>query len=75
MVVSGSLNQRHWVDTTTGKPRYKVEVNAEMVSASLRFATTEIHKTSFGRMDAPAKLGVSPETVPEEAPALEEAPF
>ena len=78
ITVTGSLNQRSWVNEASGEKRYKVEINAEMVSPSLRFATTEIHKTSFGRMDAPAKLAVVDGRTFEPAsaePELEEAPF
>ena len=74
LVVTGSLSQRSWVKEGTDTTVYKVEINAEMVSASLRFATTAINKTSYGRMEAPARMAVA--STPSEAPAdLEEAPF
>src|SRR5256885_13600435 len=43
VVVSGRLEQRSW-ETEQGEKRSIVEVVADDVAASLRFATAEIHK-------------------------------
>ncbi len=49
VVVSGRLEQRSW-ETDDGERRTKVEVVADEVAASLRFATAEVHRTE--RRDA-----------------------
>ena len=43
VIVPGSLEQRSW-ETEDGERRFKVEVVADEVGASLRFATADIHK-------------------------------
>jgi single-strand DNA-binding protein len=43
VVVSGRLEQRSW-ETESGEKRSIVEIVADDVAASLRFATAEIHK-------------------------------
>jgi single-strand DNA-binding protein len=43
IVVSGRLEQRSW-ETDEGDRRSKVEIVADEISASLRFATVDIHK-------------------------------
>jgi single-strand DNA-binding protein len=43
VVVSGRLEQRSW-ETDDGERRAKVEIVADDIGASLRFATTEIQK-------------------------------
>ncbi|HXZ62628.1 MAG TPA: single-stranded DNA-binding protein [Acidimicrobiales bacterium] len=43
VVVTGRLEQRSW-DTEDGEHRTKVEITAEEVGPSLRFATAEVHK-------------------------------
>ena len=43
VVISGSLQQRSW-ETDDGERRFKVELVADEIGASLRFATTDIHK-------------------------------
>jgi single-strand DNA-binding protein len=43
VVVSGRLEQRSW-ETEEGEHRSKVEITADEVGASLRFATVEVHK-------------------------------
>ncbi|MGC8464190.1 MAG: single-stranded DNA-binding protein [Acidimicrobiales bacterium] len=44
VVVSGRLEQRSW-EPEEGERRTKVEVVADDVAASLRFATVEVHRT------------------------------
>ena len=43
VVITGRLEQRSW-ETEDGDRRYKVELVADEIGASLRFATTDIHK-------------------------------
>jgi single-strand DNA-binding protein len=43
VVVTGRLEQRTW-ETEEGEHRAKVEITAEEVGASLRFATADIHR-------------------------------
>ena len=43
VVVTGRLEQRSW-ETEDGDRRFKVEIVADEVGASLRFATVEVHK-------------------------------
>jgi single-strand DNA-binding protein len=43
VVVSGRLEQRSW-ETEEGDRRYKIEIVADEVGASLRFATAEVHR-------------------------------
>ena len=43
VVVSGRLEQRSW-ETEDGDRRFKVEIVADEVGASLRFATVDVHR-------------------------------
>jgi single-strand DNA-binding protein len=43
VVVTGRLEQRSW-ETEDGERRAKVEIVADDIGASLRFATTEVHR-------------------------------
>ena len=43
VVVTGRLEHRTW-ETEEGEHRSKVEITADEVGASLRFATAEVHK-------------------------------
>jgi single-strand DNA-binding protein len=43
VVVTGRLEQRTW-ETEDGEHRSKVEITAEEVGPSLRFATADVHK-------------------------------
>ena len=43
VVVTGRLEQRSW-ETDDGDRRFKVEIVADEVGASLRFATLDVHK-------------------------------
>jgi single-strand DNA-binding protein len=42
VLISGRLEQRSW-ETDAGERRSKVEIVADDIGASLRFATTEVH--------------------------------
>jgi single-strand DNA-binding protein len=43
VVVTGRLEQRSW-ETEDGDRRFKVEIVADEIGASLRFATADVHK-------------------------------
>jgi single-strand DNA-binding protein len=43
VVVTGRLEQRSW-ETEDGDRRFKVEIVADEVGASMRFATVDVHK-------------------------------
>ena len=43
VLISGRLEQRSW-ETDGGERRSKVEIVADDVAASLRFATTDVHR-------------------------------
>ena len=43
VVVTGRLDQRSW-ETEEGDRRFKVEIVADEVGASLRFATADVHR-------------------------------
>ena len=43
VVVNGRLEQRSW-ETEEGDRRFKVEIVADDIGSSLRFATADIHK-------------------------------
>jgi len=43
VMVSGRLEQRSW-ETELGERRYRIEIVADEVGPSLRFATAEVHK-------------------------------
>ncbi|MGD0392228.1 MAG: single-stranded DNA-binding protein [Acidimicrobiales bacterium] len=57
VVVTGRLEQRSW-ETEEGDRRFKVEIVADEVGASLRFATVDVHKVErHQEMDADPDLG------------------
>src|SRR5258705_6062359 len=73
VVVTGRLEQRSW-ETEQGEKRSIVEIVADDVSASLRFATAEVHKVersgpSDGGGGPPRRP--APATTPTAAPAAE----
>jgi single-strand DNA-binding protein len=43
VLISGRLEQRSW-ETDSGERRSKVEIVADDIGASLRFATTDVHR-------------------------------
>jgi single-strand DNA-binding protein len=73
VVVSGRLDQRSW-ENQEGEKRSKVEIIADEVAPSLRWATVKIEKNERRSPDgasAPSRDGaaVSSRPVPNEAPA------
>ena len=69
-IVTGRLEQRSW-ETDQGDKRSKVEIIADEVGPSLRWATAEISKNERREGDAPAGGGGGGSTrpVPNPAPA------
>ena len=64
VVVSGRLEQRSW-ETEQGEKRSIVEIVADDVAASLRFATAEVHKVErSGPSDGGGGGGQRPAPVP-----------
>jgi single-strand DNA-binding protein len=51
VVVTGRLEQRSW-ETEDGDRRFKVEIVADEVGASLRFATIDVHRIERTRPEA-----------------------
>jgi single-strand DNA-binding protein len=56
VVVSGRLEQRSW-ETEAGEKRSIVEIVADDIAASLRFATAEIHKVERSGPGGPGGQG------------------
>ena len=48
VVVTGRLEQRSW-ETDEGEHRSKVEIVADEIGPSLRFATADVHRTPPSR--------------------------
>jgi single-strand DNA-binding protein len=69
VVVTGRLEQRSW-ETEQGEKRSIVEIVADDVSASLRFATAEVHRVArSGPRDGGGGGGGAPRSAPVTAPA------
>ena len=68
VVVTGRLEQRSW-ETEDGDRRFKVEIVADEVGASLRFATVDVHKVERhqARSTATRALGNGQPTAEDEA--------
>ena len=66
VIVTGRLEQRSW-ETEDGDRRFKVEIVADEVGPSLRFATVDVHRTS----SAPARRrpGQGPVRLQDSRPA------
>jgi single-strand DNA-binding protein len=71
VIVTGRLEQRSW-QTDQGDKRSVVEVVADEIGPSLRWATAEIQKVERRDGDAPAPVGGGR---PEEPPPYDEEPF
>jgi single-strand DNA-binding protein len=79
VVVSGRLDQRSW-ETAEHERRSKIEITADEVAPSLRWATVAITKNERRNPDGSggAPAGASSRSVPNEPPAdyhYEEEPF
>jgi single-strand DNA-binding protein len=67
VVVSGRLEQRSW-ETEEGDRRFKVEIVADEVGASLRFATAEVHRIERQRPADETDEGASDHSGSEDEP-------
>ncbi len=56
VVVTGRLEQRSW-ETEEGDRRFKVEIVADEVGASLRFATVDVHRIERPQAEAADDAG------------------
>jgi len=70
VVVTGRLEQRSW-ETEQGEKRSVVEIVADEVGPSLRFATAEVHRTE---RSGPGEFGGGGGGAPRPAPAPAPAP-
>jgi single-strand DNA-binding protein len=55
VVVTGRLEQRTW-ENEEGERRSKVEITADEVGPSLRFATADVHRVERQGMDSQADV-------------------
>lgn len=79
VVIYGTLSQRSW-ENQEGERRSKVEIIADDVAPSLKWASAEITRNEFkggGGGGAPQGAGAQPRSVSNEAPAydMDEEPF
>jgi single-strand DNA-binding protein len=71
VMVAGRLEQRNW-ETQEGDRRSKVEVNADEIGPSLRWATAQVTKNERrGPGDGSARGGNRPAAPPPPSPAAE----
>jgi len=76
VVVTGRLEQRTW-ETTEGDKRSKIEIIADEVAPSLRWATTEVTRNERSERSATSQQASRPDPGPKE-PAVQdpaEEPF
>lgn len=67
VIVDGRLSQRSW-ETDAGEKRYKIEIQADEVAPSLRWATASVSRNE--------KDGASPKQAKRKpAPSFDEEPF
>jgi len=71
VTVTGRLEQRSWEDPKDGAKRSKVEIVADEVSPSLRWATANVAKTERTGDSKPKKQG----SAPPPRPSADEEPF
>ena len=71
VTVTGRLEQRSWEDPKDGAKRSKVEIVADEVSPSLRWATANVAKTERTGNNKPQKQG----SAPPPRPSADEEPF
>ena len=75
VVVSGRLEQRSW-ETDAGEKRSKIEVVADEVAPSLRWATAQVQKIErSGASGAGAGAGAGAQHQAAYAPNFDEEPF
>lgn len=71
VTVTGRLEQRSWEDPKDGAKRSKVEIVADEVSPSLKWATANVAKTERTGNNKPQKRS----SAPPPAPSADEEPF
>jgi len=79
VIVSGRLEQRSW-ETEEGEKRSIVEIVADEIGPSLRWATAQVQKTerrgpNDGGGNSSGGGGGAPRPVPNAEPAYDEEPF
>lgn len=74
VIVSGRLEQRSW-EGQDGEKRSKVEIIADEVGPSLRWATAQVTKTDRRSPDGQAAGAGRPSEPPPREPAFDEEPF
>ena len=74
VIVSGRLEQRSW-EGQDGEKRSKVEIIADEVGPSLRWATAQVTKTDRRSPDGQAAAAGRPSEPPPREPAFDEEPF
>jgi single-strand DNA-binding protein len=75
VIVTGRMEQRSW-ETQEGEKRSKVEVVADEVGPSLRWATAQVVKNERKGGAGPADDGAPPRVAPEpDAGGYDEEPF
>jgi single-strand DNA-binding protein len=72
VVVSGRLDQRSW-ETQEGEKRYKIEISADEIAPSLRWAAAQITKNERRSPDGPGGDGQGQRSVPNQPAPRENA--
>ena len=77
VVVYGRIDYSSWEDRDSGQTRSKVEIQADEVSPSLKWATAEVHRKSSNGGDFGDSAGSGGRAVQPAAPAYDpnEEPF
>lgn len=77
VVVYGRIDYSSWEDRDSGQTRSKVEIQADEVSPSLKWATAEVHRKSSNGGDFGDSAGSGGSAVQPAAPAYDpnEEPF
>ena len=74
VLVTGRLEQRSW-DTPEGEKRYIVEINADEIAPSLRWATAAVTKNPRAEGSTPPSRAAAPATAGTPNYAFDEEPF
>ncbi|HEY6427646.1 MAG TPA: single-stranded DNA-binding protein [Acidimicrobiales bacterium] len=67
VIVTGRLEQRSW-ETELGEHRSKVEITADEVGPSLRFATADVQKVERRGTTSPQDMDTDVDAVPDATP-------
>ena len=74
VVVSGRLNFSNW-ETDAGEKRSKVDITAEEVGVSLKWATAEVSRTPRSGSDGGGSSFTQEQAAPSSNPSTDEEPF